>query len=85
MNAVFIGSDRGALDADTVFLDGEGGVHRDPVVRVIAVLDVQIVIVDVHVQVGEEQLVFHHLPHDAGHFVAVHLDDGRLHFDFLCH
>jgi len=85
LHPVFVGRNRGALDADAVFLHGAGCVNRDPVVRVVAVLDVEIVVVDVHVQIGKEQLVFHHPPHDAGHFVSVHFDESCLHFDFLCH
>ena len=36
----------------------------------------QVVVFEVDVEVGVDQLVLDELPDDAGHLVAVHLDDG---------
>ena len=47
----------------------------------VAVLHAQVVVVEVDVEVGEDQLVLDQLPDDAGHLVAVEIDDGVLNFD----
>jgi hypothetical protein len=73
--------DRGALDADTVLLDGVRGVDGDLVVGGVPVLDAQVVVVKVDVQVRVDQLVLDELPDDAGHLVAVELDDRPLDLD----
>ena len=51
-----IGRDRGALDADLVFLDRLGRVDGDLVVGLIAVLDAQVVVLQVNVQEGKDEL-----------------------------
>ena len=71
-----VGGDGGAFDADAVLLDGAGCVDRHLVVRGVAVLHAQVVIVELDVQKGEDQLVLDHLPDDAGHLVAVDVHDG---------
>jgi hypothetical protein len=65
-----------ALDADAVLLDGVGRVDRDLVVGGVAVLDAEVVILQVDVEIGVDQLVLDELPDDPGHLVAVDLDDG---------
>jgi hypothetical protein len=46
------------------------------VVRGVTVLDAKVVVLELHVEVRHDQLVFDELPDDAGHLVAVELDDG---------
>jgi hypothetical protein len=51
-----VGCDGGAFDADVVLENGLGSVHRHLVVRLIAVGETQIVVLDVNVQVRQNQL-----------------------------
>ncbi len=44
-------------------------------------LDAEVVIAEVDVEPGQDQLLADPLPDDAGHLVAVELDDGVLHLD----
>ena len=80
-NALLVRSDGGALDADAVLLDGLCGVQSDLVVGLVAVGQAQVVVLEVDVQVGVDELVLDVLPDDAGHLVAVQLDDGVLDLD----
>ena len=58
-----------------------GGVDGDLVVGLVALLDAEVVIEQVDVEIGMDQLVLDELPDDPGHLVAVHLDDGIRHLD----
>ena len=71
-----VGRDRRAFDADAVLLDRLGGLDRDPVVGLVALLDAEIEIEQVDVEIGEDQPLADPLPDDPGHLVAVELDDG---------
>jgi hypothetical protein len=64
-----------------VLLDGVGGVDRDLVVGLVALLDRQVVVLQVDVEVRQDQLVLDELPDDSGHLVAVELDDRVLDLD----
>jgi len=66
-----------------VLLDGVGGVDRHLVVGGIAVLDRKIVIFDVEIEIGQDQLILDQLPDDAGHLVAVEIDDRVGYLDLL--
>ncbi len=81
-DTVLVGGDRGALDAHAVPQDGLGRLHRHPVVRFVPALHMQVVILELHVQPGVQELFLHQGPHDARHLVTVHLDDGVLHSYF---
>ena len=85
LDARLVGGDRGALDADAVLLDGVGRVDRDLVVGRVAVLDAEVVVLEVDVEVGVDQAVLDELPDDAGHLVAVELDDRSLDLDLVDH
>ena len=76
-----VGGDRRALDADPVPLDRVGGVDRDLVVGRVAALDPEVEVLEVDVEVGQDQLLFDERPDDAGHLVAVELDDRVLDLD----
>ena len=56
-------------------------VDRHLVVGLVAILDAEVVVLQVDVEIGKDQLVLDELPDDAGHLVAVHLDDRILHLD----
>ena len=78
-----VGRDGGALDADAVLLDRLRRVDRHLVVGRVAVLDAEVEIEELDVEIGVDQLVLDELPDDAGHLVAVELDDRVLHLDPL--
>ena len=83
VHALGIGGDGGALDRHAILLVGEGGIHGHLICGGIAVGQTQIVVLGLKIHKGEDQLVLDHLPQDAGHLVAVHLDEGRGHFDLF--
>ena len=76
-----VGRDRRALDADAVLLDGVGGVDGHLVVGLVAMLDAEVVVLEVDVEVRADQRVLDELPDDAGHLVAVELYDGAFDLD----
>ena len=81
-NAGFVRRDRGAFDSNAVLFGCIGCVDGDLVVRLITLLDRQVVIFEVDVEIRMDQPVLDHLPDDAGHFVPVHLDDRIFDLDF---
>ena len=83
LDARLVGRDRRALDADAVLLDGVGRVDRDLVVGRVAVLDAEVVVLEVDVEVGVDQRVLDRLPDDARHLVAVELDDRAFDLDLV--
>mmetsp|Transcript_101381 Transcript_101381/g.295357 ORF Transcript_101381/g.295357 Transcript_101381/m.295357 type:complete len:269 (-) Transcript_101381:213-1019(-) len=72
-----------ALDANLALLDGLCSLQCDLVISLIPVRDAQVVIVNVHVYEGEDQLLLDHLPHDASHLVTIKLHYRALHLDLL--
>src|SRR5690606_12921027 len=75
-DARLVRGDGGALHADAVLLDGVGRVDRDLIVGGVTAFHAEVVVVELEVQIGEDQLVLDHLPDDPGHFVAVDVHDG---------
>ena len=71
-----------AFDGDAQALGRLGGIDGDLVVRLVAVLEAEVVVLGLEVDMRNEQLRFDQLPDDAGHLVAVHLDKRGLHLDF---
>ena len=55
LDARLVGRDRRALDADAVLLDRVGGVDRDLVVGLVALLDGEVVVLEVHVEVRVDE------------------------------
>ena len=82
LDARLIGGDGRALDADSVLFDGVGGVDGHLVIGGVAILDRQVVVAQVEIEIGEDQAVFDELPDDAGHLIAVEIDDGTGDLDF---
>ena len=76
-----VGGYGGALDGNADLLGLFGGIDRDLVLGGIAALDAEIVIEQVDVQIGQDQLLLDEIPDDPGHLVAVHLDDGVFYLD----
>lgn len=56
LNTGLIGGDGGALDTDTVLLDGLGGINGDLVIGLITVFDTEIVVLEVDIEVRQNQL-----------------------------
>ncbi len=84
LNACFVRRDGGALHGDAVLLRGLRRIDRHLVIGGFPVLHPEVVILEFDVEVREDEPVLDELPDDAGHLVAVHLDDGVGDFD-LCH
>ena len=64
-----------AFDANAGGLDRMRRVDRDLVVGRVAILDREIVVLEIDVQIGMDKLVANQLPDDARHLVAVEFDD----------
>jgi hypothetical protein len=75
-DAGFVRRDGRAFHGDAVFLGGFGRVDGHLVVGGVAVLDREVVILQVDVEIGEDQALLDERPDDPGHLVAIHLDDG---------
>ena len=80
-DAGFVRRDGRAFHGDAVFLGGFGRIDGDLVVGRVAVLDRQVVILQVDVEIGQDQALLDERPDDAGHLVAVHFDDGVCNLD----
>jgi hypothetical protein len=65
-----------------VALDRFGRVDRDLIVGLVALLDAEVVILQFYVEIGQDQLLLDEIPDDAGHLVAVELDNGACDLDF---
>lgn len=81
----FVGSDCRTLDPNVVFLDGVGGIDGDLIVCDITVLHAEIVVFDIDVQEGQNELFLDHFPDDSCLLVAIELDDGIVDLDLLFH
>ena len=81
LDPVFVRGNGGAFDADTVFLDRLGRVDGDLVVGAVALFDPEIIILQVDIEIGQDQLVLDELPDNAGHLIAVELDDRVFYLD----
>src|SRR5690606_5485324 len=81
LDARLVGRDGRALDADTMLLDGVGRVDRDLVLGLVALLDAEVVVLEVHVEVRVDEGLLDGLPDDAGHLIAVEFDDGSRYLD----
>ena len=79
----FVGRNGGALDTNTVLLNRVGGVDRDLIVGLVALLHAEVVVLEVHIEVRVDEGVLDGLPDNAGHLVAVKLDDRSFNLDLL--
>ena len=57
-------------------LDRFGRIDGDLIIGRVAVLDAEIVIFELDVEIGQDQLLLDEVPDDAGHLVAVEFGDG---------
>ena len=81
LHPILVRSDGRAFYTDAVLLDRFGRFDGNSVVGLVALFDSEIVIKQIDVEIGEDEPLADPLPYDPGHFVAVDLDDGILHFD----
>lgn len=65
-----------------MLLNGVGGIDGHLIIGFVTVLDTQIVVVEVHVEVRQNQTILDVLPDHAGHLVAVEFDNGAFDLDF---
>ena len=80
-DARLVGRDSRALDRDADLFGHLGRIDRDLVVGLVAIFDAEVVIEQLDIEIGVDQLLLDELPNDARHLVAVHLDDGILDLD----
>jgi hypothetical protein len=64
-----------------VLLDGVRRIDRDLVVGGVAVLDAEVVVVEIDVEVREDQQVLDEFPDDASHLVTIEIYDRTFDFD----
>ncbi len=83
LNPRLVRGNRGAFDAYTEFFDRIGRIDGDLIVRLITLLNRQIIILKIDVEIGQDQPFADPLPDDFCHFVAIKLDDGVLNLNFL--
>ena len=81
LHAGFVGRDGGAFHTNAELLDRIGGINRDLVVAIIPAFHAEVVIAKIDVEIGQNQLLADPLPDDAGHLVAVELDNGVFDLD----
>mmetsp|Transcript_23346 Transcript_23346/g.41461 ORF Transcript_23346/g.41461 Transcript_23346/m.41461 type:complete len:385 (+) Transcript_23346:275-1429(+) len=74
-NAGFIRGDGGALDTNIVLLNGLSSIKGDLIVGSIPIRKTKIVVENVQVQVGKDELFLNHGPDDPGHLIAVEIND----------
>src|SRR5436190_16445503 len=81
--ARLVGRDGRALHADAMLADGVGRVDGDLIAGRVAMLDPEIEVLEIDIEVRKDETLADHLPDDAGHLVAVELDDGLRDLDLL--
>ena len=60
-----------------------GAIDGDLVVGFVALFDGQIIIFQINVEIGQDQLLANPLPDDSGHFVPIYLNNGCFHLDLV--
>ncbi|MEL7173101.1 MAG: hypothetical protein AAFN05_09095, partial [Pseudomonadota bacterium] len=61
--------------------DRVGRVDGDLVIGLVARFDAEVVVLQVDVEIGQDQLLFDESPDNPGHLVPIELDDGVLYLD----
>src|SRR5690554_537920 len=82
LDALLIGGDGGAFDANAMLLDGMGSINGDLVIGSVPALDREVIIFDRQIEIGMDEFVLDRLPDDPGHLIAVEIDDRVGDFDF---
>ena len=83
LHAGLVGRDRGAFDPHVVLPDRLGRLDRHPVVRGVTVFDPEVIILNVDVQIGQNQLLLDEFPDHPRHLVPVQFHHGIGYLDLL--
>ncbi len=78
-DSLLIGGYRGAFDRHTIYFCRLRGLHRYPVVSLIAFLKSQVIVFSLQVNMRFKQYLLDLGPDNAGHFIPVHLHQRCLH------
>lgn len=78
-----IRSNCSTLYTDRVFLHSLRSLLCNFVISFISVFHAKVIVFKVDVQVGQNEFFLNLVPDDTSHFIAVHLHNGILDFDFL--
>ena len=77
-------SDGRAFHPDAIQSDGVGRINRHLIIGLIAVFYSQIIIFQIDIEIGKDELFLDETPDNAGHLVPVQLDNRSLDLN-LCH
>ena len=75
-NAGFIRSNGCALNANTVLQNGMSRIDGHLIICGITILNAQVVVLKIYIEIGQDQLLLNELPNNAGHLIAIELDNG---------
>ncbi len=78
-----VGGNGSAFDGHAILLGGLRRVKSYLVIRLIAVLQAQIVIFCLQIHKRQNQLILNHFPKNAGHLIPIHLHQRSCHFNFF--
>ncbi len=81
LHAILIGGNGGTLDTNVVLLDGLSSLNGNLVISGITVGETEIVVLDVKVEVGKNELLLNVGPDDAGHFITIEIHNGVRNLD----
>ena len=70
-DALFIGCDGGAFNADPVFFDGFRRIDGHLIIGVVTVRDTEVMVIELYIEIGQDQLVLDESPDDPSHLVTV--------------
>ena len=65
-----------------MLFDGIGGINCDLVICGVAALDGEVIIQKLNIEIGIDEALDDHVPHDASHLIAIHIHDGIIYLDF---
>ena len=64
-----------------MLLNGVGCINGDLVVSGVAIFDAEVVVLEIDVKVGKDQIIANVLPNDVSHFVAVKFNNSAIDVD----
>ncbi len=87
LNSRLIRRNSRTLNAHRVLLNRLRAINRNPIIRLIPILQSQIIVLEIDIQIRVDEFILNILPDDPRHLVAVELHYGVLDLDLLegCH
>ena len=85
VHALVVGGDGGALHGHAILLGGFCRVDGYLVAGLVALGQTEVVVLCFQLNEGHDKLFLNHFPQDAGHLVAIHLNERSGHLDFFFH